>query len=193
MDFWQGSSIYFSLGLDHILDPQGLDHLLFIVALCAGYSLKEWRQVGILVTAFTLGHSLTLALSALDIFRLPSEVIEFMIPLTILLTSLYHLIFYRDPAKTLTRRVNYGLALGFGLIHGMGFSNFFRELMMDSESVLQPLLFFNLGIEAGQLLIVGAVLLRAGIWVNEVGVSARYWRIFLSVSTGVGALWLMLG
>jgi hypothetical protein len=193
MELWQGTSIYFTLGLEHILDPQGFDHMLFILALCAVFTLRQWRQVAVLVTAFTIGHSLTLALAALDIFRLPADWVEFMIPLTILLTSLYNLWLLRGEKPEYRVRGNYLLALGFGLIHGMGFSNFFRQLLMESESVVKPLLFFNLGIEAGQLLVVGAILLRAGIWVELIRIPAKWWTMTLSIGTGLGALWLMLG
>lgn len=181
-------SAYLSLGFDHISDLNGYDHILFIVALCAIYRLREWRKVAILVTAFTIGHSVTLALAALDIIPINGELIEFLIPLTILLTALYNVVNHRfadsQEASTFHRRLNwnYLFALLFGLIHGMGFSNFFRSTVMPGEEnqFIQQLFAFNIGVELGQLVIVGIILLAAFVAMNILKVKQREWNLFVS-------------
>jgi hypothetical protein len=142
---------YAELGLRHILDPAALDHLLFLLALAAAYRLSDWRDALWVVSAFTVGHSVTLALAATGALVLPTDAIEFLIPLTIVATGIENL------AGGAGRPVSLGavyrpiLAGGFGLVHGAGFANVLRELAFDSITV--PLLGFNLGIEAGQLVI----------------------------------------
>jgi hypothetical protein len=147
--------IYLKLGFSHISDVKGFDHILFIITLCAVYKISEWKKVGLLVTAFTIGHSVTLALSALKIIVFNASLIELLIPITIFFTSISNL-FYKISAKSGLLTYNYGLALVFGFVHGMGFSNFFNALMGDSGSIIFPLFAFNLGLELGQLLIVVA-------------------------------------
>lgn len=147
--------IYFTEGVKHITDLQGYDHIAFLIALLAGYTFNDWKKVLILVTAFTVGHSITLALSALGVLNIDSGIIEFLIPVTIFLTAIYHL-FYKPKSESNT--VLYALALGFGFIHGAGFSNYFKSLMGKAASVFQPLLAFNLGVEVGQLVIVAFIL-----------------------------------
>ena len=122
----QDFGLYFELGWEHIIGKNALDHQLFIAALAAIYLLKDWKQVLILVTAFTIGHSLTLALSVLDVIRVPGEWVEFLIPLTIVITACTNL--FQKEFTPRTIRINYFLALFFGLIHGMGFDclNFSR-------------------------------------------------------------------
>lgn len=173
-------STYFQLGFQHIADLAGYDHILFLVALCAIYSLKSWKKVIILVTAFTVGHSLTLALAALDIFRLPQDWVEFLIPLTILITALYNVL--SSSQRALSTGFYYGLALFFGLIHGLGFSNFFRAILMPDEQdqLVQQLLAFNIGVEVGQLLIVAVILVVASIAMLRLRVRQREWNLFLS-------------
>ena len=181
-------SPYLQLGFEHIADLKGYDHLLFIIVLCAIYNLKEWRKVAILVTAFTIGHSVTLALAAFNIIPMRPALIEFLIPVTIFFTALYNVIAYKaDTAATediFGRRIswNYFFALFFGLIHGMGFSNFFRSLLLpgeEGELVLQ-LFAFNIGVEAGQLAIVGTVLLTSFLAFNVFKVKQREWNLFVS-------------
>src|SRR5215211_4882222 len=150
-DFW----LYFQLGLEHILDWQGYDHMLFIAALCLRYLLKDWRKVLILVTAFTIGHSITLALSVLSYINIPSAWIEFLIPVTIVITALSNL-FQPNTEPKRKFPLIYFYALFFGLIHGLGFSNYLKSLLGRGTSVVSELLAFNLGLEAGQLIIVAA-------------------------------------
>ena len=145
---------YVGLGVGHILDANAIDHLLFLVALAAGYRLAEWRDAVWVVTAFTVGHSITLVLAATDALVLPTDAIEFLIPLTIVATCVENLAAgHRRPLGPgrLYRPV---LAAVFGLVHGAGFANYLRGLFLDSITV--PLLGFNLGIEAGQLAVLVA-------------------------------------
>ncbi|MEL6916800.1 MAG: HupE/UreJ family protein, partial [Bacteroidota bacterium] len=147
-------NFYLKLGFEHIADLAGYDHILFLVALCAVYRIQQWRKILILVTAFTIGHSVTLVLVSLDIFSIPSSIIKFLIPLTIFLTALHNVIGFDEMEKTIKMERNYAMALFFGLIHGMDFSNYFKALIMDPSDIVVPLLGFNIGIELGQLLIV---------------------------------------
>lgn len=171
--------IYLQLGFEHILDLSGYDHILFIVALCAVYRWTQWRQILILVTAFTIGHSVTLALSALNIVLFPAEVIEFLIPLTILITALFN-IWEDNEVENRRIRWNYLLALFFGLIHGLGFSNYFKALLGREENIIQPLLAFNIGVELGQLIIVLATMILSIGFSKTLLPKHRDWTLFIS-------------
>jgi len=147
------------LGFDHISDLAGYDHILFLVVLCAVYRIQQWRNILILVTAFTIGHSITLAFASLDIFTIPSNIIKFLIPATIFITALHNVI-SKDSTEIHSKMgKNYAMALFFGIIHGMDFSNYFKALIMDPSDIVVPLLGFNLGIELGQLLVVLLIVL----------------------------------
>lgn len=179
----EGFSVYFQLGLEHIADFNGYDHMLFIITLCAVYFWSSWKNVLILVTAFTIGHSVTLALSALDIFRLPANLIETLIPITIFLTALYNLSIAGKPVQK-GIQWNYLIALFFGFIHGLGFSNFFRGLHPDTESIVAELFAFNVGLEAGQILIVIVFMLLYALLDTLFFIRKRDWTLFWS---GAGA------
>jgi len=182
---------FFKLGMRHITDFNGFDHMLFLAALCATYTLARWREVVILVTAFTVGHSITLALATFDVFRLPAAWVEFLIPLTIVLTCLLNLwTLPQLPQKRGAATLRYAGALCFGLIHGMGFSNYLRSLLLQSQSIFQPLLAFNLGLEAGQLLIVLCILIIGSIFVYWR--SPRDWAALLTGSALAPALWMLI-
>ena len=184
-------ALYLELGLEHISDLAGYDHILFLVALCAVYRVEDWRRLIILVTAFTIGHSITLALSSFEIVVIPSNIIEFLIPVTIFLTALRNVTSSSSPGQSVSMTSHYLMALGFGFIHGMGFSNYFRALMMDSSSIVVPLLGFNLGIEAGQLMVVVAIMLAAFLIVSMIGVKHRDWNLFVSGAAAGISLVLM--
>ena len=159
-EFW----LWFSTGTEHILDWNGYDHILYVMALCVLFSVKEWRNLLVLVTAFTIGHSLTLAISALNVFTLKQSVVEVLIPITILFTCLAN-IYNKKRLNQASRNspnnytFNYILALLFGFIHGMGFSYLLRSMLGKGDSVVFPLLSFNIGLELGQLIIVAFMLL----------------------------------
>jgi hypothetical protein len=188
--------VYLKLGFEHIANIRAYDHLLFIVTLCAVYTWKEWKKVLVLVTAFTLGHSLTLALSALDIFRLPSDLVEIVIPFTILITALHNVIAKKAEGRTFSKpvTVNYFFALFFGLIHGMGFANFFRSLMGDTSDIMLPLFSFNLGIELGQIGIVVVFFLLLLALTRLFFINHRNWTIFVSgAGAGVAVVLIIQG
>lgn len=190
--FW----LFLELGFEHITDPQGYDHILFVVALAALYQYRQWKPLGIMVTAFTLGHSITLALTTLGAQLMSGTWIEFLIPVTIFIAAISNY-FYKQPeagVQTGLRayRLQYGLAAFFGLIHGMGFSNYLRELMGSSRSILTELLAFNLGLEIGQLLIVSLVLVLNYIFVLRFNVKQREWVLLVSGAVAGPALILLL-
>ena len=145
---------YLKLGFEHIANLNGYDHILFLVVLCAVYQINQWRNILILVTAFTIGHSITLFIVSLDFFSIPSRIIKLLIPITILITSLQNVINIKQIEDSSRMGKNYFMALFFGLIHGMDFSNYFKALIMSPDEIVIPLLGFNIGIELGQLLIV---------------------------------------
>ena len=176
-------AMYINLGFRHISDMAGYDHILFLLALCAVYSIDQWRRLVVLVTAFTVGHSITLALSSFGWVVIPAHIIEFLIPVTILITAIRNVAVPASDQLTDAQgnmAGHYLVALCFGFIHGMGFSNYFRALMMDSSSITIPLLGFNLGIEIGQLLVVSIIVIFASLVVKVAQVKHRDWNIFIS-------------
>jgi len=180
-------SFYFSLGWAHIISIDALDHLLFILALTATYQLNDWKKVLILVTAFTIGHSTTLVLSSFDIIRFSSKWVEFLIPLTIVITGLLN---FNQPEKNTNRQwLNYTIALFFGLIHGMGFANTIRVMLASSQSITIPLLGFNLGLEAGQIVVVTFILLMAWLLVTKARLNRKIWINLLSASAVITAIY----
>lgn len=182
--------LYFNLGLQHILDIQGYDHILFVLALCAMYVARDWKKILILVTAFTIGHSLTLALATFNVIQIRADVIEFLIPVTIAVTALITL-FKPKPSSGRGIQLNYLLAVFFGLIHGLGFSNYLKALLGKETSIWQPLLSFNIGLEVGQIIIVAAFLLLTSL-VNLAGVSRKEWTLVVSAFVLGIACMLML-
>ena len=179
---------YASMGFRHITDLAALDHLLFLVALVAPYRLRDWRHLVLVATAFTIGHSLTLALVVTRIVTLPTTVIEFLIPVTIVAAALENL--RRGGAPRIGWR-RAALAGSFGLIHGAGFANFLRT-MFDGPIVL-PLLSFNTGIELGQLLIISAtlVLFTAADKIVAVRLPAQSHRIRAATASVIVAAWAL--
>lgn len=171
---------YFPWGWKHIVSWDALDHQLFIAALSAIYLLKDWKQVLILITAFTIGHSLTLALSVYDIVRFSRNWVEFLIPCTIVITAISNLFQKKFTAKSI--RINYFLALFFGLVHGMGFANAIRMTLATGQNIGWGLLGFNLGLEAGQIFIVIILLVLSQIIQTLLKVNRREWVIFLSAA-----------
>lgn len=185
-------SLYFGLGKDHILDyVNGYDHILFVLALCAIYLVRDWKKILILVTAFTIGHSITLALATLKIISVDSEFIEFLIPLTIFITSFSNLFRKEADIDRGKVQINYVFALFFGLIHGLGFSNFLRSLLGKESSITSPLLAFNLGLELGQIIVVIIFMAVSFILVDLIKVSRRDLKLVLSSAIAGIALVLL--
>jgi len=180
--------LYFELGMEHILDPKGYDHIMFVVALCALYAGKDWKKLLILVTAFTIGHSITLALATLRLINVNSNLIEFLIPITIFLTAFSNILSNSDKLGSSKIQTNYFLALFFGLIHGMGFSNYLRAILGKDQSIITQLFAFNIGLEAGQIIIVAIYLVTVFIFVDIFRINRRDWRIIISAAVAGIAL-----
>src|SRR6478609_6286968 len=185
-------ALYFGLGKDHILDyVNGYDHILFVIALCAVYVVRDWKKILILVTAFTIGHSITLALSTLRIISVRTDLIEFLIPLTIFITAVSNLFRKEEAIGRKNVQINYWFALGFGLIHGMGFSNYLKAILGKDQSILSQLLAFNLGLELGQIIVVGLFLGLSYISVDFFKTARRDWKMVISSAIAGIALILL--
>lgn len=193
-------AVYFRLGIEHIADIRGYDHILFIAALTVAYRLLEWKRLLILVTAFTLGHSITLALATIGAISANTTLIEVLIPVTILVTSIVNIAdsgvaTSSDEGGTRARRhhnVLYGLAGGFGLIHGFGFSNFLRVVLGEEASIVVPLFAFNVGLEIGQIIILTAIFVAGAILTKLVGMLRRDWLLIVSGATAGIAITLII-
>lgn len=182
-------SLYFNLGWKHIADLKGIDHILFVAALCLRYHFADWRKWLILVTAFTIGHSITLALSVINLVRYSPAWIEFLIPVTIVITAFTNLFVRKFSFKSRYPFI-YFLALFFGLIHGLGFSSYLKSILGRDESIFIQLLAFNIGLEIGQLLIVLMILLVSLIFVTFFKFNRREYLLF--ISGGILALALQM-
>ncbi|SFQ58300.1 HupE/UreJ family protein [Hymenobacter arizonensis] len=187
---------YLQLGFLHICTPRAADHLTFLLALCAPYVLADWRRVLALVTSFTVGHSLTLALATLGIVAINPTLIEALIPITIMVTALFNM---RGASRVLKPRAplmlattsNF-LALGFGLIHGLGFSNYLQSLLGANSRPVLELLAFNVGVELGQVLIVSVILLVGAVLLRGLGVARRDWLLTTSgAALGIATVLLL--
>tara|TARA_B100001057_G_scaffold198948_1_gene199553 strand:+ start:29132 stop:29710 length:579 start_codon:yes stop_codon:yes gene_type:complete len=179
---------WFMVGFDHILNIQALDHILFVLALVVVYKPNMIKQIVILITAFTIGHSITLILSALDIINYNQEVIEFAIPLTIVIASLNNIL-NRKKIITKAMGTNYIIALVFGLIHGLGFANYLKALLFQDNIILE-LFFFNVGIEAAQLIVVFIFSIISFVGSNYIFKKRENWIFF--VSSAIFGVSLML-
>jgi hypothetical protein len=169
------------MGLKHVLDITAYDHIVFLIALLIPYMFKDWKRVFLLVSLFTLGHTLALLLSVFGVVSISVTVVEFLIPITILITALYHLFTAGKSAKKETVSFVAVVTVCFGLIHGLGFSNYFNTIMVGTGmSKLVTLLEFALGIEAAQLIVVLVVLLLAYILQTFFRFSKRDWALVLS-------------
>ena len=171
---------YLKLGFEHIANLNGYDHILFLVALCAVYQIKQWRKILILVTAFTIGHSITLFLVSLNIFSIPSSIIKLLIPITIIITCFQNVTEKENTENSSRMGKMYLMTLFFGLIHGMDFSNYFKALIMSPTDIIIPLLGFNVGIELGQLLIVFFIVFVSYIFLNIIKIKHFKWNLFIS-------------
>lgn len=179
--------LFFGLGIQHILSIEAVDHILFIAALCLRYQWNDWKKLLVLITAFTIGHSLTLALSTLNVITVPTSFTEFLIALTILLTALNNLS-VRNFQFSNKNPLIYSYALLFGLVHGLGFSTLLKNLLGKEANIIRQLLVFNLGIEVGQLLIVAIILMLSFIFVTMLSVNRRDYIVFVSGSIAALAI-----
>jgi hydrogenase/urease accessory protein HupE len=167
------------MGLNHVLDLSAYDHILFLIVLAVVFSFKQWRKVLWLVTLFTIGHSVTLALSAYGILKIRIDIIEYLIPVTIFITGAINVFTAKNTASG-KQNINLIFALFFGLIHGLGFSNYFKMMVGKEENKLFPLLEFALGIEAAQIIIVLGILIVGTLLQNFFRVSRRDWILVCS-------------
>tara|TARA_B110000438_G_C15821428_1_gene654647 strand:- start:11736 stop:12314 length:579 start_codon:yes stop_codon:yes gene_type:complete len=169
---------WFEIGFDHILNYQALDHILFVFALTIMYEIKMIKKIIILITAFTIGHTITLVLSTLNMISFDQKIIEFSIPITIAITSINNII-NRNKNLNIISNVNYFIALFFGLIHGLGFSNYLKALLIG-DSILLELFAFNVGVEVGQIIIVLLFLLMS-YFISKIFFSKKgEWILFVS-------------
>ncbi len=169
---------WFSVGFDHILNIQALDHILFVLALVVIYKPTRIKQIVLLITAFTVGHSMTLIISALELISYDQKIIEFAIPLTIVITSINNIISRKqDQSKSVG--INYFIALIFGLIHGLGFANYLKALLFKGNIILE-LFSFNVGIEVAQLVVVSAFLIISYLGSNYLFRKRENWVLFVS-------------
>jgi hypothetical protein len=183
-------SFYFQWGWSHIISWDAMDHLLFLLALTAVYLFENRKQVIILITAFTIGHSLTLALSIYDTIHFKSSWVEFLIPVTIIITAALN--FLRKDFDIKPQGFKYLITLIFGLVHGMGFAGTIKMSLAESQQIAIPLLSFNIGIEVGQIVVVFIILLLSQIVVHQLGFSRKWWVWLLSGISCVGGLYFAL-
>jgi hypothetical protein len=184
-EFW----MYTQIGFNHIANLSGMDHILFVAALCIRYQLSDWKKWLILVTAFTIGHSVTLVLSVFNYLDFATNWIEFLIPVTILITSISNMFVKKFTFNT-KFPVIYFFALFFGLIHGLGFSFYLKSLLGIQQNIAPALLAFNVGLEIGQIIIVMAILVISFIFVMLLKAPRR--DFILIVSGGILALSLQM-
>ena len=175
-EFW----LYFKLGLYHVLDWQAYDHILFLVVLTAAYSFKSWKRVFILVSLFTLGHTLSLFLSAYNVISVNSRVVEFLIPLTIFASAVFNIFTAGKPVQNQKVNVLMVTTIFFGLIHGLGFSSYFKTINAGSGSKLMPLIEFALGIELAQIIVVVIILMLSYVIQTVFRFSLRDWVLVVS-------------
>ena len=176
-EFW----IYFEIGMRHVLDIRAYDHVLFLIALTVPYAFKDWKRVLILISIFTLGHTLALLLSVYGVVMVKAHLIEFLIPITIICTAIFHLFTAGKSSKNESISIIGFVTLFFGIIHGIGFANYFKTLLSGSASdKLIPLLEFSLGIEAAQITVVFVVLLLSYAVQTFFRFSKRDWTLVMS-------------
>ncbi|MBU3011598.1 HupE/UreJ family protein [Polaribacter vadi] len=171
--------LYFKMGLNHVLDFSAYDHIIFLIVLAVVFTYYEIKKVIWLVTLFTLGHSITLALSAYKIVNISIELIEFLIPLTIFITGFVNILNSKNSSSK-KNNTNLIFALFFGLIHGLGFSNYFRMMIGQEENKLMPLVEFAFGIEVAQIIIVLGILILGTIFQHPLKVDKRDWILVCS-------------
>jgi hypothetical protein len=181
--------MYMQIGFNHIANLSGMDHILFVAALCIRYQLSDWKKWLILVTAFTIGHSVTLVLSVFNYLDFSTNWIEFLIPVTILITAISNM-FVKQFSFNSKFPVIYFFALFFGLIHGLGFSFYLKSLLGLQQNIAPALLAFNVGLEIGQILIVMAILVISFIFVTLLKAPRR--DFILIVSGGILTLSLQM-
>jgi hypothetical protein len=171
---------YFLVGLRHVLSWNAYDHLLFLLVLTVPYTFKDWKRIGWLITVFTIGHTLSLLLAVYGILRIGASLVEFLIPVTIVITALFNLFTAGAAPKNERLGLIFFVTLFFGLLHGLGFSTYFRQMVVSEENKLLPLGEFALGIEAAQLLTVLGVLILSFVFQSVFRFTKRDWVMVVS-------------
>ena len=185
-------SIYFQLGLHHILNWGALDHILFIIALCIKYQFADWKRILVLITAFTMGHTISLFAAVLNFISLSNVWVEFLITVTILLTALYDVLNKKMSYSKGKLTLIYSCALMFGLIHGLAFSSDLKMIIGNGDLVWLKLLYANIGIEAAQLILVIILLIINLISLRIVKINYREYTLFISSAIFGVALYLSI-
>ncbi len=181
-EFW----LYLKLGFGHVLDWNAYDHILFLIVLTIGYTFDNWKRILLLVTLFTIGHTISLFLAAYNVVSVNSRLVEFLIPLTILATAIFNVLTSKSGSKSSKIGVLYGATIFFGLIHGLGFSSYFKVISSNASSKILPLIEFALGIELSQLLVVVIVVLISFVAQTFFRFSKRDWiQIVSSIVIGM--------
>ena len=176
-EFW----IYFNIGIKHVLNISAYDHVLFLIALTIPYAFKDWRRLLLLISLFTVGHTLALVLSVYEIVYIKSNLIEFIIPITILVVAIFNLFTAGKNNKNESISLIAFVTLFFGIIHGLGFSNYFKTILPGkSADKLLPLTEFALGIETAQIIVVFVVLIISYIVQTFFRFSKRDWTLVMS-------------
>lgn len=184
--------LFFKLGTQHIIDIYSVDHILFLMALSVIFLLKDWKRVVILIASFSVGHSITMVLAVMDIFNYNENLMMFLMPMTILLTGISNLLQGKENYniyKYVNR--NYFLALIFGLIHGFDFANYLKGMLAAEPNIVRPLIAFNLGIQAGQIVIVSLFLLISTIFIGTFNFNRRDWVMVISSAIAGIAITMM--
>ncbi|WP_417885352.1 HupE/UreJ family protein [Zunongwangia sp.] len=174
--FW----LYLNLGLEHVLDWNAYDHILFLIAMVASYTFNSWKRVLWLVTTFTIGHTLALFLSTYEVVIVNTAWVEFLIPITIMVTAFYNIFTASSKEKSGSANLLYFTTAFFGIIHGLGFSTYFKMLSNGFSSKIAPLFEFALGIECAQAIVVFSALILAFIGQNFFKISKRDWILVIS-------------
>lgn len=186
-------TLYLKLGWDHLVSPDALDHQLFLLALSAAYTVRNWRNLLLLITAFTLGHCLTLALGATGTVRLPSFWVEIFIPVTIGMVALGNFGFVNGKTQPGQGRLSYPAAALFGLVHGLGFANTLHRLLGREQSLLLPLFGFNIGIELGQIAVLLLILAFQTVVMRVSKMTHSTWAALASGLALAGSVWMVVG
>ena len=175
-DFW----LYLTLGFEHVLDWNGYDHILFLIVLCVSFLLKDWRKALLLISIFTIGHTLSMGLTVSNIFKVDASLVAILIPITILITSGHH-IFFPNATKQLANKSFLMLSCFlFGIIHGFGFSLYFSAISGSIGSLINPFLGFMVGVETSQIIMVAVMLLLNNLVHLFFRISQRDWIMILS-------------
>jgi hypothetical protein len=182
---WRVSAAYLGLGIEHIL--LGIDHLMFVAALLM--LVDGWRRLVATLTAFTLAHSITLVGATLGFLSAPSGLIEALIALSIVFVA-GEVVHRSRGVTTLAIRKPWLIAFAFGLLHGFGFAGALKDVGLPADAVPAALLFFNVGVEAGQLAFIGAVMLGANLLGRLRPVRSGFSPTFVATAIGIlAAFW----